>query len=163
MQLAGDDGPLFHQQQALVLQQGLILVQHLCQQHGEVLHQPLVDGVAADDVEPAILLLVHLQIEADHRLQIAGPTLAAGDVVRHGVVLETGQPDVVDVLVGRRPLQQLEQGAPAQRRRVQLLGCAVEEGEGVVGLLQLGSLLFHLALQLPVELAELIGHGDEGP
>ena len=67
------------------------------------------------------------------------------------------------MLVGGGPLQQLLQGAAAEGRRVQFLGGGIEEGEGVVGLLQLGRFLLHLALQLPVEFAKLVGHGREGP
>ena len=145
-----------------MLQQGLILVQHLGQQHGEVSDQPLVNGVLTDDVEPAKLLIIHLQIETGHRIEIAGPAGAPGGVDRHGVIFEAGQPDVIDMLVGCRPVQQLDEGAGAERCCVQLLGSAVEEGEGVVGLLQLGGFLLHLVLELPIELAQFVGHGDKG-
>ncbi len=146
-----------------MLQQGLILVQHLGQQHGEVLHQALVDGMCAYHVEPAVLLVIHLQVETHHGLEIAGPPFASRDIDGHGIVLEAGEADVIDVLVGGRPLQQFLQGAPAQRCRMQFLGGGIEEGEGVVGLLQLGGLLLYLALQFPIELAEFCGHGGKGP
>ncbi len=110
---------------------------------------------------PAVLLVIHLQVEAHHGVQIPRPPLAPRDVDRHRIVLEAGEADVLDVLVGGGPLQQFLQGAAAEGRRVQFLGGGIEEGEGVVGLLQLGRFLLHLALQLPVELAKLVGHGRE--
>ena len=104
-----------------------------------------------------------MQIEVGDRIEIAGPTGAPRDVDRHGVVFEAGQSDMVDVLVGGGAIQQLDQGAGAERCRVQLLGGRVEKRERIVGLLQLGGFLFHLVLQLPIELAELVRHGDESP
>ena len=60
VQFPGDHRPLLHQQQSLLLQQGLIFVQHLGQQHSEVFDQSFVDRVLTDDVEAAELLFIHL-------------------------------------------------------------------------------------------------------
>ena len=74
MQFTGDDGALFHQQQALVLQQGRSL-QHLGQQHGESSSSASRRWVVAYHVEPTVLLVIHLQVEAHHGVQIPGHPL----------------------------------------------------------------------------------------
>ena len=66
------------------------------------------------------------------------------------------------MLVGGGAVQQFDEGTGTEWSCVQLLGGRVEKREGVVGLLQLGGFLFHLVFQFPIELAQLVGHGDEG-